>query len=363
MNFLADKKVNTGRQKELDIAKALAIILMIFCHVIVFASFSNILIAPEFELILNQAAANIAAPVFMFCMGIGIIFSRHNQYDLLIKRGAKLLLMGYFVNIGSQILPNVLGHMLNTSNAPITLLALFKVDILVFAGVAFILIGILKRFNFSNEKMLILAIALSIIGSFVCFVDFNNIFLNYFFGYFIGTILHQCTAFPLFNWFIFPVAGMVYGSYFIRAKDKSQFFKLWPVFLIIPLIFILCTLSPAPVGTISDKASAYFISTFNAIVCIILIHGLLGFCWKISEFLPDMLSNGFTMLSKHVSGIYVAQWYFIPLFMTLIEYFYKGIVFTDLSITLISIFILVISTLAALLYSKYKTSKIENARG
>ena len=32
MNFLSDKKVNTGRQKELDIAKALAIIFMIFCH-------------------------------------------------------------------------------------------------------------------------------------------------------------------------------------------------------------------------------------------------------------------------------------------------------------------------------------------
>ncbi|MBE6504836.1 MAG: DUF1624 domain-containing protein [Methanobrevibacter millerae] len=234
MNFLADKKVNTGRQKELDIAKALAIIFMIFCHAIVFASFSNISISPGFELILNQTVAIIAAPVFMFCMGIGIIFSRHNQYDLLIKRGVELLLIGYFVNIGEQIIPNVLGHMLNMSNTPITLLPLFKVDILIFAGVAFTLIGILKRFNISNEKMLILAIVFSIIGSFVCFVDFNNIFLNYFFGYFIGTILHQCTAFPLFNWFIFPVAGMVYGSYFIRVKDKSQFFKLWPVFLIIP---------------------------------------------------------------------------------------------------------------------------------
>ena len=352
MNFLADKKVNTGRQKELDIAKALAIIIMIFCHATVFASFSNISISPGFELILNQTVAIIAAPVFMFCMGIGIIFSRHKQYDLLIKRGVKLLLIGYFVNIGAQILPNVLGNMLNMSNTPITILPLFKVDILIFAGVAFILIGILKRFNISNKKMLILAIVLSIIGSFVCFVDFNNIFLNYFFGYFIGTILHQCTAFPLFNWFIFPVAGMVYGSYFIRVKDKSQFFKLWPVFLIIPLIFILCTLSPAPAGTISDNARAYFVTTLNAIVIIILIHGLLGFCWSISKFLPDILINGFTMLSKHVTGIYVAQWYFIPLFMTFIEYFYKGFVFTDSSITLISIFILGISTLASLLYSK-----------
>lgn len=357
MNFIADKKVNTGRQKELDIAKALAIIFMIFCHAIVFASFSNISISPGFELILNQTVAIIAAPVFMFCMGIGIIFSRHNQYDLLIKRGVELLLLGYFVNIGSQILPNVLGHMLNMSNTPITILPLFKVDILIFAGIAFILIGILKRFNISKEKMLILAIVLSIIGSFVCYVDFNNIFLNYFFGYFIGTILHQCTAFPLFNWFIFPVAGIFYGSYFIRVKDKSQFFKLWPVFLIIPLIFILCNLSPSPAGSISDNARAYFITTLDAIVCIILIHGLLGFCWNISKFLPDIPINGFTLLSKHVTGIYVAQWYFIPLFMTFIEYFYKGFVFTDSSITLISIFILVISTLAALLYSKYKPTK------
>ena len=293
----------------------------------------------------------------MFCMGIGITYSRHNQYKHLIKRGVQLLLLGYFVNIGAQIIPNVLGYMLNTSTAPITLLPLFKVDVLVFAGVAFILIGILKRFNISNEKMLILAIVFSIIGSFVCFVDFNNIFLNYFFGYFIGTTLHQATAFPLFNWFIFPVAGMVYGSYFIRVKDKSQFFKLWPVFLILPLIFILCTLSPSPAGTVADSARAYFINTPDAIVSIILIHGLLGFYWKISELLPDMVNKGFAMLSRHVTGIYVAQWYFIPLFMTLFVYFNKGFVFTNLSITIISIFILVISILAALLYSKFKQTK------
>ena len=299
----------------------------------------------------------IDAPVFMFCMGIGIIFSRHNQYNLLLKRGVKLLLLGYFVNIGTQIIPNVLGHVLNTFSFPITLLSLFKVDLLVFAGVAFILIGILKRFNISKEKMLILAIVFSIIGSFVCFVDFNNLFLNYFFGYFIGTILHQCTVFPLFNWFIFPVAGMVYGSYFIRVKDKSQFFKLWPVFLILPLIFILCTLSPSPAGSIADNARAYFVTTPDAIVRLILIHGLLGFCWRLSEFLPGMIINGFTMFSKNLTGIYVAQWYFIPVFMMFFEYFYRDFVFTDLSIILISIFILGILTLAAILYSKYKPTK------
>ena len=357
MNDLAHKKVTTRRQTESDIAKAMAIILIPSCHVIDLTSFSNLSISPGFEMILNQMVANIAAPVFMFCMGIGIVFSRHNQYNILIKRGVELLLLGYFVNIGAQILPNVLDNMLNIPIPQFTILSLFKVDILIFAGIAFILIGILKLFNISNKKMLILAIIFSIIGSFVCFVDFNNIFLNYFFGYFIGTILHQCTAFPLFNWFIFPVAGMVYGSYFIRVKDKSQFFKLWPVFLIIPLIFILCNLTPVPAGSISDNAHAYFITTLDAIVRIILIHGLLGFCWNISKFLPDLLINGFTMLSKHVTGIYVAQWYFIPLFRTFIEYFYKGIVFTESSITLISIFILGISTLAALLYSKYKPTK------
>lgn len=345
-----DKKVNTGRQKEFDIAKGLSIIFMILAHVLIFTSLFPNAISPEYNLIFNRMA-KIFAPVFMFCMGIGIIYSRHSQHNLLIKRGVKLLLLGYFVNIGELIIPYALAHMLNINYYPITALSLFYVDILVFAGLAFILIGILKKFKFSKEKMLILAIAFSIIGSFLRFIDFNNLFLNFFMGNFIGTLPFQCTVFPLFNWFIFPITGLFYGSYFIRAKYKSQFFSLWPVFLICSLVFIYYNMSKSG-AYLYDDAHAYFITFLDAIVIIIFIHGFLGFCWKISEFLPNMLINGFDFLSKHINGIYIAQWYFIPSFIILLEYFYKGFIFTDLSIILISIFILIISILVVLYIKK-----------
>jgi hypothetical protein len=266
----------------------------------------------------------------------------------------KLLLIGYFVNIGEQIIPNVLGHMLNMSNTPITLLPLFKVDILIFAGVAFTLIGILKRFNISKEKMLILAIVFSIIGSFVCFVDFNNIFLNYFFGYFIGTILHQCTAFPLFNWFIFPIAGYIWGQYFIRAKDKNEFFKYWPILLIIALIYF--TISSNLWGGIesSDVQLYYFLDTLDAIFCILNAHAMIGFCHWIAKYLPDTIIKAFTTLSSNINIIYIAQWFFIPLTIILLAYLAKDLVMHDLLASIIAICILILSTAIALGYKKLK---------
>ena len=59
MNFIADKKVNTGRQKELDIAKALAIIFMIFCHAIVFASFLSNAKVSVYSVFVQATADNI----------------------------------------------------------------------------------------------------------------------------------------------------------------------------------------------------------------------------------------------------------------------------------------------------------------
>ncbi|WP_458404220.1 heparan-alpha-glucosaminide N-acetyltransferase domain-containing protein [Methanobrevibacter sp.] len=102
-----NKKVNTGRQMELDIAKAFSIIFMIFLHVLmVVGGFENT-VSPTYNFIIGQVLGRpCAAPVFMFCMGVGIIYSRHSQWDSMIKRGVKLYLLGILVNIFEFILPN-----------------------------------------------------------------------------------------------------------------------------------------------------------------------------------------------------------------------------------------------------------------
>jgi hypothetical protein len=44
----------------------------------------------------------------MFCMGVGVVCSRHSQWDVMIKRGVKLYLLGVLVNIFEILLPGFL---------------------------------------------------------------------------------------------------------------------------------------------------------------------------------------------------------------------------------------------------------------
>ena len=130
---------------ELDIAKALSIIFMIFLHTVMVVSGFNNSISPAYDFIIgNVLGRPCAAPVFMFCMGIGIVYSRHSQWDLMIKRGVKLYLLGILVNVFEFFLPGfVCGMLLGRWDIfPMAGgLLLFCVDILAFAGLSFILMG------------------------------------------------------------------------------------------------------------------------------------------------------------------------------------------------------------------------------
>lgn len=355
--MLEKEKVNVGRQKEFDIAKGLAILFMILVHCMLIAMLFNSSVSPLFSHAVNDILGGpTAAPVFMFCMGIGIVYSRRSTWDIMIKRGINLMLVGLIVNIGEFILPHFIsGSLLGDSSMfPIYGgLILFYVDILAFAGLSFILIGIFKKLNLNYKHMLAIAIVMSLIGSYVRSIDFNNDILNVFFAYFIGTT-EAFSAMPLLNWFIYPVAGYVYGEYFIRAPDKSRFFRFWPLFLLFGLAYFILTIYFPGEYLFSDE-TYYFFTTIDAFITIIYIHGIIGLCYELSKIIPDIVTEFFTLLSKYINGIYVAQWYLIPITFILICYFNKGVVFNDLSITIISVFILVASILLSIANKKIRT--------
>ena len=71
LGIFSTKEINTGRQKELDYAKTIAILFMIIIHVWENLSIYNVVTeAPEglWENILQFGAGPLAAPVFMFCL-------------------------------------------------------------------------------------------------------------------------------------------------------------------------------------------------------------------------------------------------------------------------------------------------------
>lgn len=355
-NLFSKDKINTGRQIELDIAKSFSIIFMIFVHTVTTATLFEYTISLPYSVIVEFILGGpFSAPVFMFCMGIGLIYSRNSQPNKMIKRGIKLFLIGLLVNIFSFIFPHFLSQYLLNSGDLFPIfggLVLFYVDILGFAGLSFVILGIFKKINLSNKQLLATGIILSIIGSFLRFGDFGSAQLNILFGYFIGT-QSEFTAFPLFNWLIIPISGYVYGHYFIRVKDKSKFFRLWPIFLVIPVIYFLVYMSFIfDFSTTFPEEYYFYMSTLLALFIIILMHGVLGFSFWLSKRIPEKLKNIFALLSKNLTGIYVAQWLLIPMTIILIVYINKSIVFNDLYYTIIGLFMVLASTLCALAFKK-----------
>lgn len=299
-----------------------------------------------------------AAPVFMFCMGVGVVYSRHSQWDTMVKRGAILYLTGILVNVFEFIMPGfILGTLLGRWDVfPISGgLFLFCVDILAFAGLAFILLGILKKFELSNKSLIVIAVVMSLIGTFARGSDFGIPILNLFFANFIGTA-GGFGAFPLFDWFIFPVAGLIWGQYFIRAKDKGRFFKFWPIYILVAFVYFFVTYFVFGTGVLSNNVHLYyFMTTLDSIFCIIYAHGNIGLCYWLIKFLPEKILMVFSILSSNINRIYIAQWLFIPLTIIFISYFVKDDVYNDLQTFIISVCILILSTLVALGYKKLVT--------
>lgn len=360
-NLFFTEKINTGRQVELDIAKAMSIIFMIFLHTVMVAKGFNYSLSPAYDFIVSNVLGRpCAAPVFMFCMGVGIVYSRHSQWDKMIRRGIKLYILCLLVNIFEFFLPGVIsGILLGRWDAfPMAGgLLLFCVDILAFAGLAFILMGILKKLNLLNKWVIVIAVAMSLIGTFTRGTDFGVPILNLFFADFIGST-GGFTAFPLFNWFIFPAAGYIWGQYLIRAKDKGQFFKFWPIYIIVAFIYFYITSHVLGSGVFSDDVHMYyFMTTLDAIFCIIYAHGNIGFCYWLVKFLPDKVIKAFTILSSNINIIYIAQWCFIPLGIIFLSYLFRDLVFTDLVCAIYSTVMLILATGVALYYKKLTTRK------
>jgi hypothetical protein len=321
----------------------------------------NHALSPTYEFVVGSILGRpYAAPIFMFCMGVGIVYSRHSKWDLMVKRGITLYILGILVNVFEFFIPHFLSEDLIPGSAggfPISGgLLLFCVDILAFAGLAFILMGILKKLKLSNKKLIIIAVIMSLVGTFLKNVDSGIVLLELFLSNFIGAT-GNFSAFPLFNWFIFPVAGYIWGQYFIRAKDKSVFFKFWPIYIIVALIYFFVS-TKLWVGILSSNIhDYYFMNTLDAVFCIINAHGVIGLCYWISKYLPDAIIKAATILSSNINRIYIVQWFFIPVLIILFSYFFKAVVLTDFLTSIFAILIIVLSTAVALGYKKLRTVK------
>ena len=80
----------------------------------------------------------------------------------------------------------------------------------------------------------------------------------------------------------------------------------------------------------------------------------MGLFYFLSDKLPQKLLDIAGTLSRYINGIYIAQWFLIPLIIILLAYLVDGIVFNDFNVTIISIVVLILSTWLAVGYKKFR---------
>ncbi len=258
--MFAEERVQNGRQLELDIVRGLSVFLMVGAHV--FNQFTPLAEAgaaqETFSGVSNLVGAFPGgAQCFMMVMGMLILFSTSSKPKLLMKRGLMLIVAGFVVEL-IRVLPGVINFLITgnfvsffpeystiATAEELIILTIFWQDILIFAGMAFVFIGLIQHFKISDKILILITVAIMIANIFLAGMDTGNDALNIFLGYFYGTFVFEfpmtTSRFPFFSWIIYPVAGYILAKYLVRAIDKDAFYKklaLWCLAIAVPLTVI-----------------------------------------------------------------------------------------------------------------------------
>ena len=216
-------QIETKRRSEFDYAKTLAIFFMVIIHVVEELSHVEFETLPSgfWENLIQFGAGPLAAPVFIFSMGLGMVYSRSQEPIQLFKRGVKLLIVALALNICRDVIPRLIVCLISGS-APdweVFRYQLFNIDILHFAGLAFMFTALLKKLKVPVLALVPIGILMQIVGNelSLCFAPTGlaEILLSYIFD--TGGDL---ACFPILTWYVSLAIGILAGTIIQRFSDN-----------------------------------------------------------------------------------------------------------------------------------------------
>lgn len=345
-NCFDAEKINTGRQPELDLAKGFAILFMVWTHV-----FDEL--SPDSKGILVTLVRNIlggpfAAPVFMICLGIGVSYSSKNNPKDLMRRGFGLLGIGFLLNFFRYVLPDLTKYVLtNESTYLYHTFSLFSVDILQFAGLAFLFLALLKKLELKNSVLLFIGAMASLLGMALRGVSTGNYVVDQFIGFIWGTATRS--YFPFLNWIIFPAFGLVFGSLLKHCTDKRNFYlRIAPFCIGLMTIYLILTIRFG--FMFSSAGSYYFLGLLDATFFILLALGFFGLNYAITQILPALSFQPLLRWSKNINAIYCIHWSLLGVMGIFMQLQIKSSALSFWQATLIAALLLLISDRMAIWY-------------
>ena len=326
-----DSAINCGRQKEFDLAKCGAILCLALIHCVIECTPEEQLVSGIPYLFDTVLGGPLSATVFMFAMGVGAVYQDSQSTRDGVLRGLRIMLISYMLNICRFLIPYLIGYGITGDTGKYIDPLLYKVlcnDVLLFAGMALVLIALFRKLKLKDWQMAAIAFAASAAGTMLNGVDVNNALGNILLGYLIGTedaAGMVMSYFPLLNWLVFPVSGYIFGKRLLRLKDKNLFYGILSA-ICVPVATIYYAVGIVyERGMFGEGQNCYYHLQFSdAVGAILSTLGVLGLCHFLIRHLPEWVSSLSQKISRNITSIYCIHWVLVVYITNLGLYIWRG---------------------------------------
>lgn len=346
---------NEGRQPELDIARGLAVIFMVLIHTVEYYwDWEN----PVFDKIVNFLGSPPAAPVFMFLLGCGIIYSRRSTPKQVFMRGLKMLGLAYLFNALVYVLPYAISALINQDPEIISesWTQVYDADILQFAALAFLFFGLVLALKMKPWLVVVSATVLSGLGMLLNFLvpEVENYVLQAVTGPFWGT--HEGSYFPFTSWIIYPAVGYAFAYILKRTQNKKKLYLTVSTSgCVVYLVMTFILLNYYEWDLLMDGEYYYTQNIFFNIMFLGFVFMWLGICYAIYHILAKPIMKVLEKFSSNVTVIYVCQ-YVLIIYIEVLAFGDEAELNAPLTLALAAVYV-VISYFAAKFYKSLKAKK------
>lgn len=315
---------NKTRQVEIDLAKALAIIFMVFVHTYEahwFLENSEEGAGFVCAWIIEFLGGVPAAPLFMLAMGMGVVYSKRSTAVTYLKRAGQIFGLGILVNFFQQWVPIFLRPDVAeefSANAH----SIIATDIYSFVTVTFLFFAFLKTRKHPipiTAAALVICAAISEI-TYPNSIDTGNVWIDSIIGIFVRT--NEYSYFPFFTWALWPLLGYLFGQLLIRTENKMKMYSILAATGVVALIIGNIAINWSPDDNIinslteanmDDVGLYYAMDTWNLLWSYGALAIEMFILYLVVKLTKNKIPELFNYMSKHIMSIYVLQWVFIGL--------------------------------------------------
>lgn len=317
--FFSDSKVNTGRQQELDLLKALCVVGMIFVHVLLDLGKK---VMPG--VVDDYLTEFFGGATFMISMGIGMCYMRRQTPSSYLIRGFGLLTIGQFLNILRNCLPNLIGYWVTGRQFFISnSLLIIQADILTFAGLSLLLMSLFRKLRLSNRAILGVGVLMSLIAlvmwrtlpapySWSVKPTHDSYLVSQLLAFFV--ITNAESYFPLLCYFVFVAFGYFIGDYYPRIRDKDALTnRIMAVCFPLAAIYYVCrfTMKMSFLPELGSDLQYSMKPTPDAIATCLFTLGFLALLYKFVKLIGGRLPGFVTHFSTNINSYYCLSYLFI----------------------------------------------------